>query len=176
MGHIPVAKPSPILREWTFPRRGLLIALVLVGMLAVGGAALTTAWPTGVHVDQIEHAHWVRLAGVDELEVDHPVRKIEQRLWLVKLRDGSAIALSQKSTHLGCTVPWREEFVFDGKTGWFRDPCSGTTWDINGFKVFGPAPRGLDQYPVRSVNGNVEVNVNPQAIIQNAPSEAKPYR
>jgi Rieske Fe-S protein len=176
VGHIPVAKPSPILREWTFPRRGLLIGLLLLGIVALSGVVLATAWPRGVHVDQIEHTHWVRLASVDGLEVDHPVRNIEQRLWLVKLRDGSVIALSQKSTHLGCTVPWREEFVFDGVRGWFRDPCSGTTYDLNGFRVFGPAPRGLDQYPVRIVNGNIEVDVNPQALIENAPTGAKPYR
>jgi Rieske Fe-S protein len=73
-------------------------------------------------------------------------------------------------------VPWREEFVFDGVRGWFRDPCSGTTYDLNGFRVFGPAPRGLDQYPVRIVNGNIEVDVNPNARIENPPIEAQPYR
>lgn len=177
MGHIPVAKPSPILRRWTFPKRGLAVALVLVSVLAVGGVMLAASWPTGSHVDQSTHGTWVTVGREQDLEVDQPVRVIEQRLWLVKLKDGEIIALSQRSTHRGCTVGWRPDMVFDNKKGWFRDVCSGSTWDLNGYKEFGPAPRGLDQYQVRIQNGFVQAYAGKGApIIMDAPIEAKPYR
>jgi hypothetical protein len=155
------------------------IALVLIGMLAVGGVILATVWPTAGHVDQATQGQWVSVANRDDLQVDEPVRSIEHRLWLVKLNTGEVIALSTQSTRVtrdgACTVPWRPDFRFEGVTGWFRDPCSGTTWDINGHRAFGPAPRGLDQYEVRIVNKEVQVLVGPDAKIENAPIEAAPY-
>jgi cytochrome b6-f complex iron-sulfur subunit len=94
----------------------------------------------------------------------------------VKLNTGEIIALSQKSTHLGCTVPYRPDFVWSGIKSWFRDPCSGSTWDLNGHKVYGPAPRGLDQYAVQIVGAQVQVLVGPNSLIENAVVEAKAYR
>ena len=115
------------------------------------------------------------VAKRDDLRVDERVRIIQYKLWLVKLNTGEIIALSTKSTYRDCTVPWRPDFEFQGVTGWFRDPCSGTTWDLNGHKAFGPAPRGLDQYEVRVVNKQVQVRVGPDSKILDAPIEAAPY-
>jgi hypothetical protein len=94
---------------------------------------------------------------------------------LVKLNTGEIVALSRKDPR-GCTLPWRPDFKFDNAKGWFRDPCLGSTYDLNGHKVYGPSPRGLDQYPVEVKNGNVQVLVGPGALIESAPGEAKPYR
>jgi hypothetical protein len=46
---------------------------------------------------------------------------------LVRLEDGTFQALYAKDTSSGCIVPWRPDFVFDGRRGWFRDPCRGGT-------------------------------------------------
>ena len=55
------------------------------------------------------------------------------------------LALYQKCPHLGCTVPWRADFDFGGKKGWFRCPCHGSTFTKEGgILVSGPSPRPLD--------------------------------
>jgi hypothetical protein len=180
VGDTPVAKPSPI-PTWKFPHRGFVITCVLAGIVVLIVVGATAAWPTGPKVDQATGVQWVTVARADDLQADQPVHVFEQKLWLVKLDSGDVIALSHVSTRVtslaGCTVPWRPDFVFADVKGWFRDPCSGTTYDLNGFKVFGPAPRGLDQYEVQVKGGEVAVRVGPGvAPIQNAPVEAKPYR
>lgn len=72
---------------------------------------------------------------------------------------GGLLALWQKCPHLGCTVPWRPDFDFEGVRGWFRCPCHGSTYSKAGIRVFGPAPRPMDTFAVTVTgNGSVEVN------------------
>jgi cytochrome b6-f complex iron-sulfur subunit len=61
-------------------------------------------------------------------------------------------ALYQKCVHLGCRVP-------DCKTSqWFECQCHGSQYNRNGEKKGGPAPRGLDRFPLTVSNGNVTVD------------------
>jgi len=62
---------------------------------------------------------------------------------------GGLLALYQACTHLGCRLPWRPDFDFEGEQGWFRCPCHGATYTKAGVRVFGPAPRDMDQRPLR---------------------------
>ena len=56
-------------------------------------------------------------------------------------------ALYQKCVHLGCRVP-------ECKTSqWFECQCHGSQYNRNGEKKGGPAPRGLDRFPL-SVDGS----------------------
>jgi cytochrome b6-f complex iron-sulfur subunit len=86
-----------------------------------------------------------------------PVKIFEGKFWLVNLKPeegghgsvpgspkGGLVALYQKCPHLGCSVPWRPDFDFEGSKGWFRCPCHGSTYSEGGLKVFGPAPRSMD--------------------------------
>ncbi len=81
------------------------------------------------------------------------------QFWLINLdpseaRPGGAgggegiIALWRKCPHLGCSVPWRPGFAFEGDSGWFRCPCHGSTYTKAGVRVFGPAPRSMDTMQV----------------------------
>ncbi len=61
-------------------------------------------------------------------------------------------ALYQKCVHLGCRVP-------ECKTSqWFECQCHGSQYNRNGEKKGGPAPRGLDRFPLTVNNGNVSVD------------------
>ncbi|MEO7572617.1 MAG: Rieske 2Fe-2S domain-containing protein [Acidimicrobiales bacterium] len=61
-------------------------------------------------------------------------------------------ALYQKCVHLGCRVP-------ECKTSqWFECQCHGSQYNRNGEKKGGPAPRGLDRFPLTVANGNISVN------------------
>lgn len=72
---------------------------------------------------------------------------------------GGLLALSQKCPHLGCAVPWRPEFEYGGIQSWFRCPCHQSTYTEAGVKVFGPAPRSMDTFPVtRNADGSLSVD------------------
>jgi len=64
------------------------------------------------------------------------------RLWVVNA-SGRLYALSQKCPHLGCRVPFCES------SGRFECPCHGSKYDIGGEYIEGPAPRGMDRFPLK---------------------------
>jgi cytochrome b6-f complex iron-sulfur subunit len=57
-----------------------------------------------------------------------------------------------RCTHLGCTVPW----VAGEKQ--FHCPCHGSLYNEKGEVIGGPAPRPLDIFPIKLVDGNLVVN------------------
>jgi cytochrome b6-f complex iron-sulfur subunit len=71
------------------------------------------------------------------------------------------VALYQKCVHLGCRVPWCKT------SQWFECPCHGSRYNRVGEKTGGPAPRGLDRFPVE-VNGGAVV-VDTGALSQGPP-------
>ena len=52
------------------------------------------------------------------------------------------VALYQKCPHLGCRVPWCQT------SQWFECPCHGSKYNRVGEKQGGPAPRGMDRFPL----------------------------
>ena len=62
------------------------------------------------------------------------------------------VALYQKCVHLGCRVPWCNT------SQWFECPCHGSRYNRVGEKTGGPAPRGLDRFPVEVSGGAVIVD------------------
>ena len=93
---------------------------------------------------------------------------VEGRFWMVHLTQEQGgpglLALWWKCPHLGCTVPWKENFVWPDPTtgapkkGWFRCPCHGSTYTDAGILVFGPAPRSLDTMSMTIQNGRIIVD------------------
>jgi cytochrome b6-f complex iron-sulfur subunit len=82
---------------------------------------------------------------------------VQGKFYLVRLQEGF-MALYQKCPHVGCTVPWRADFQFEGRSGWFRCPCHGSTYDRTGQIVFGPAPRPMDYMRMSSEGGRLFVD------------------
>ena len=105
---------------------------------------------------------------VEDFPAGTKVQNLEGRFWLVSLTEEQGgpglLALWQKCPHLGCTVPWRDGFVFkDPATGqdtkgWFRCPCHGSTYTNAGVRVWGPAPRSMDTMALTIENGNIMVD------------------
>ncbi|MEO6197979.1 MAG: Rieske (2Fe-2S) protein, partial [Dehalococcoidia bacterium] len=125
------------------------------------------------------------LAGEVPPEGGEPVRFPTGRFYLSHMApgqegsQGGILALYQKCTHLGCTVPWRPAFEFNGTKGWYRCPCHGSTYTKGAaVLVFGPAPRPLDTMEVE-VNDNGDVVVHTGKITRGGadnPQRAVPYR
>ncbi|MGF1599815.1 MAG: ubiquinol-cytochrome c reductase iron-sulfur subunit [Acidimicrobiales bacterium] len=77
------------------------------------------------------------------------------------LRAG-VVALYQTCPHLGCRVP---ECV---TSQWFECPCHGSQYNQVGEKKGGPAPRGMDRFPMEVSAAN-ELIVNTGVIIAGPP-------
>ncbi|HEU4758960.1 MAG TPA: ubiquinol-cytochrome c reductase iron-sulfur subunit [Dehalococcoidia bacterium] len=165
----PVAKPvpkRPLLTRRLFILGGFWSGLMLA-VVGILGSPLDFMWPRKlggfggpipVTKDRIPQE-----PGAD------PVIIPEGRFFLLNLAagvtpngeetSGGLIALWRKCPHLGCTVPWRPEFEFQGRKGWFRCPCHGSTYTKEGgVLVAGPAPRPMDVFPL-TINEDLSIVV-----------------
>ncbi len=109
----------------------------------------------------------VTAGGVGDFAVGSVTRFQDARFYLVRLPEGF-IALYQKCTHLGCTIPWKQQDTSEdtlAATGRFNCPCHGSIFDRYGVRKAGPAPRPLDLFPVSIVDGKVVVNTDPKTAI-----------
>ncbi len=74
------------------------------------------------------------------------------RFYISTLEDGGMLALWHRCTHLGCTVPWRDD------EGLFNCPCHSSIFNTEGEVLSGPAPRPLDLFPIEIVGNQVVVD------------------
>jgi cytochrome b6-f complex iron-sulfur subunit len=74
------------------------------------------------------------------------------RFYISRLEDGGMLAMWHRCTHLGCTVPWRED------EGQFHCPCHSSLYNRKGEVIGGPAPRPLDLFPIAIVDRHVIVD------------------
>jgi Rieske Fe-S protein len=139
-------------------------------------AKLTGIHPTGFTIDTLKPGD-KQAVSIQVPDVNDPLVSLETKVYLVRVNDeqaqrnpgataGMIYAFWRKCPHLGCTVPFNSTFSFtdprsdETYAGWFRCPCHGSTYSDTGVKVFGPAPRSLDQYPiVLGDDGSISVNV-----------------
>ena len=138
-------------------RRGLLAfagwsTIALVGLQGVV-AFLFNFWPrrTGTFGSRVS------VGSPADYDVGDVRYFVDSRFYLVRLEEGF-MALYQKCPHVGCTVPWRADFQFQGETGWFRCPCHGSTYNRTGQIVFGPAPRPMDYMRMSAEGGRLFVD------------------
>jgi len=185
----PIAKPvpaRPVVSRRLFILGGFwsTLALAFVGIV---GSPLDFWWPrtvAGAARKVFVSADRVPKVGGD------PVVIPEGRFFLVNLAAGTTpngeetpgglLALWRKCPHLGCTVPWRPDFTFLGRTGWFRCPCHGSTYTKEGgILVAGPAPRPMDLFDLEvQSDKSVVVTTGVTVAIKGGPenpSKTTPY-
>ncbi len=78
--------------------------------------------------------------------------------WLRRLSDSEFVAFTINCAHLGCPVRWLPEAEI------FMCPCHGGVYGKDGSVAAGPPPHDLDRYPVRIVDGKVEIETSPVPI------------
>jgi cytochrome b6-f complex iron-sulfur subunit len=71
---------------------------------------------------------------------------------LIPGMEAGLVALYQRCVHLGCRVPWCKS------SQWFECPCHGSKYNRVGEKKGGPAPRGLDRFPIAVAGGTVVID------------------
>jgi cytochrome b6-f complex iron-sulfur subunit len=129
-----------------------LVGLTGLGVTGLGGAVLAFLWPRS----GTSFGSKLDLGNVDYLrgairDSPTPLYAKEARSYLVE-HDGELLALYQKCTHLGCKVP------FCTTSQWFECGCHVAMFNLAGEWTAGPAPRGLDRFPLEIVHDAVIVD------------------
>ena len=75
--------------------------------------------------------------------------------WLRRVDADTFVAFSLNCTHLGCPVRWLAEADL------FMCPCHGGVYYKDGSVSAGPPPRPLPRYPVRVLDGDVQIQTAP---------------
>jgi cytochrome b6-f complex iron-sulfur subunit len=187
----PLAAPPPALRQPLDPdaygvtrrqflNRGL-VTFMTLGLAGFGTTTIAFLWPTL----SAGFGAKIRAGKLTDLlatirDTKEPVYISEGRMYITAYPRSSAgaagqaytggvldgmregvVALYQKCPHLGCRVPWCKT------SQWFECPCHGSQYNRVGEKKGGPAPRGMDRFPV-SIAGGV-VTVDTGTVVQGPP-------
>ena len=83
---------------------------------------------------------------------------------IVRLDDGEFVALVAKLPHPNpdCIAGYRPDFEYDGRGGWFFEPCRNAVFDMAGHQALRRWPGDLDRLAVEVRDGLVYVD--PHAI------------
>jgi cytochrome b6-f complex iron-sulfur subunit len=169
---VPQPAPGPALPAVS--RRRVLQIAFWSGMgamlLGIVYTILNSVYPRGV----TGFGGSVFAGTLDQLPPGSKLRSLDAQAWIVRFdaeqarlnnaQEGAVLALWHKCPHLGCTVPFLDNFSFEdprvGETyqGWFRCPCHGSTYSDAGVRVFGPAPRSMDTFALTIDGGNLIVD------------------
>ena len=122
-------------------RREFLANAWKTGVVLIGGAGAWTTWDLLQPLPTSGFGGKVRTVPADSVPVGGVVEVPQARAYLVNL-DGELIAMSEKCTHLGCKVP------YCASSNQFECPCHGSVFNRIGEYRAGPAPRGMDRYPI----------------------------
>jgi Rieske Fe-S protein len=143
---------------------GLIIGLIVSSVSAVL-AAIAVPFAVGPSVNRSKESEWTEVCLWDPIPQGRPVKRTlvvtqdagwghfnNQRLiWIVK-RPESTTVFSAVCPHLGCTI--------NETAQGFICPCHGSAWNLEGAKLGGPAPRGMDILEHRITGGFLQVKYN----------------
>ena len=163
-----------------FLNRGI-VAMFGLGLSSFGAACIAFLWPSGasgfgsiINVGKIGDIQAGIKAGGGFFYVpegrmgvtEYPkvaIAKAEDQYgFYEQVTEGlnaGVVALYQTCPHLGCRVP---ECL---TSQWFECPCHGSQYNRVGEKKGGPAPRGMDRFPMMVTAGQ-DLLVNTGAVIQ----------
>ncbi len=166
-----------------FLNRGI-VATFGLGLTSFGAACIAFLWPQGasgfgavINVGRVSDIQASIKAGggffyvpegrmwVTEYPSDAIEKAVSSYGFFPQVESGlraGVVALYQTCPHLGCRVPEC------GTSQWFECPCHGSQYNRVGEKKGGPAPRGMDRFPM-TVNAGNELEVNTGVVIQGPP-------
>lgn len=181
----PVAWAPPDPERFGVTRRQFLnhsiLSTVALSLTAFGSATLAFLWPTRsagfgakITVGNLqdiknkialgngfayypEGRMWITAYPAEALQT---ARRVYNPAVVSGMEHG-IVALYQKCPHLGCRVP---QCV---SSQWFECPCHGSQYNQVGEKKGGPAPRGMDRFPLTITDNAITVDTS--IVIQGPP-------
>jgi cytochrome b6-f complex iron-sulfur subunit len=171
--------PSPVSRR-DFFRRSLVTSLAIFGA-QFGGASIAFLWPSL----KGQFGSSIPVGAVNDIkqqiqQTNQPFYYGAGRVYIVPyegtgkdeatgvdyIADGAVVqglmALYQRCVHLGCRVP------FCTQSQWFECPCHGSKYNRAGEYELGPAPTGLQRFPI-TIDSAGQVVVNTSLILPGPP-------
>lgn len=124
-------------------RREFLNRMWQAGIVLIGAAGAWTSWDLLQPLETTGFGGLVRSVPPDAVPETGAIEVPQARAYLVRI-EGEIHALSEKCTHLGCRVP------YCNTSSQFECPCHGSIFNRAGDYRAGPAPRGMDQYPIET--------------------------
>lgn len=113
------------------------------GAAFIGAAGVWTSWDLLQSTPAAGFGGLVRTVPEEAVPDSEVLAIAAARSYLTRI-NGEVVALYWKCTHLGCRVPWCET------SGQFECPCHGSVFNRAGDYRAGPAPRGMDRFPVET--------------------------
>lgn len=117
-----------------------------IGLGAVGLAALGSVVLSGKYLSPNvvrEPPTRFKAGKPDDFAAGSVTLDVEQKVFIVRAKEGNFYALSAVCTHLGCIVNWKPDL------GIIACPCHGSKFDLDGSKIAGPAPRPLPRFAMQ---------------------------
>jgi cytochrome b6-f complex iron-sulfur subunit len=109
-----------------------------IGIAATGSVVLTAQFlsPNVLR----EPPSKFKAGSVEEFPAGSVTQNKEQKVFIVRAKEGYFYTVSAVCTHLGCIVNWKTE------EGIIACPCHGSKFDREGRFIEGPAPRSLPRF------------------------------
>jgi menaquinol-cytochrome c reductase iron-sulfur subunit len=113
--------------------------------------ALPPVWRPVGKVDSFKIGETVAVTYLQDSDLPWAGVTAKTAAWLRRESEDQFTAFTLSCTHLGCPVRWRPEAKL------FMCPCHGGVYYQDGTVAAGPPPHPLPRYPVRVVDGQVEI-------------------
>ncbi len=130
------SKESLISRRFFFESLGL----GAIGIAALGSIILTGEYlsPNVVREPPMKF----KAGKPEDFSPGSVTLDVDQKVYIVRAKEGYFYALSAVCTHLGCITNWKPD------QGIIACPCHGSKFNTDGTKVAGPAPRSLPRFSI----------------------------
>jgi len=122
-------------------RRAFLVRAWRWGLGLVAAAGAWTSWDLLQPLPTSGFGGKVRAVPIDAVPETGVTEIPTARAYLARI-EGEVVAVGWKCPHLGCRVPWC------ASSSQFECPCHGSFFNRAGEYRAGPAPRGMDRYPI----------------------------
>jgi cytochrome b6-f complex iron-sulfur subunit len=121
--------------------RRYFLEIVGLGSIAItaAGTALLTVEYLSPNV-LLDPSPTFKAGPVDGYTPNSVTKLKEEKVYIVRAKEGYFYALSDVCTHLGCITNWLPD------EGLIACPCHGSRFNMEGNVVHGPAPRPLERY------------------------------